>query len=167
MIGCASLRRHRKVSLVVTLIAIEKFLGALVALLAFIFVLVVHIHRSTDPLLMLFPNIISDPPSEAIMRWIDLQLRHAVPSLTSLAIMAGFWALLLGAEAVGLWRNRGWAELLVLLETASFLPFQVWNIVHHPHVTSALTILANLLILIYMAARVRSRQGHASHLRGL
>lgn len=142
----------------VLLIALEKGVSALASLAGAVLALLLHIHGSTDPLQFLFPGEVSEVPRDITVRWIYGHLPHLGPGLILLAAVGlTFWAALLGAESLGVWLGWGVGEFLLIIETASFLPFEIYDIARRPQTTGVITLTVNLLILWYVSARYRRR----------
>jgi uncharacterized membrane protein (DUF2068 family) len=55
-----------------------------------------------------------------------------------------------GVEAVGLWRERRWAEYLTALATAGFLPFEVHELIKRVTVLRVGALVVNIAVLIYL-----------------
>ena len=72
-------------------------------------------------------------PSDPTRQWVVKELRHLAGlrpgTLTTLAGAAAAFGLLEVAEAVGLWRERRWAEYLTAVVTAGLLPVAVGELV--------------------------------------
>jgi len=89
----------------------------------------------------------------------------ATARLTPGALGAGI-VLLLGLaalytiQAVGLHRRRRWAAWLTIIPTASLVPLEVWRLVHRPHPLRLAILVINLLILWYLAQRLRRHDLH-------
>lgn len=142
----------------VALIAGEKAISAVAALGGAALALVLHLRGSTDPLQFFFPGEVSEAPRDITMRWLVGHLPHLGPGLMLLiAIGLTFWAALLGAESVGVWCDYGWGEFLIIVETASFLPIELYDIARRPHATGFITLAVNLLILWYVGSLYRRR----------
>lgn len=141
----------------VLLIALEKLVGGMAAAIGAIFALAVHAVGSTDPLTLLIPGEVSETPREITMRWLDTQLVHLGPAMLVIGLGLAFWALLLGAEALGIWMDRAWGEFLIIIETGSFLPIELWHLITRPHPTAFITIGINLLVLWYVVGLYRRR----------
>ena len=85
-------------------------------------------------------------------------LLHTIDRLFSLqsgklhlfAIVALIYALVEGVEAVGLWRQRRWAEYLTLIVTASLLPVEIYEIYHHTTVFKVVAIVVNVAVVVYL-----------------
>jgi uncharacterized membrane protein (DUF2068 family) len=83
-------------------------------------------------------------------------------ALRDLAIAALAYAAVFAVEGVGLIMRRRWAEWLTVLVTASFIPFEIYEVVHRPGPGKLIALAINLAIVIYlarrrMAARVQHR----------
>lgn len=83
----------------------------------------------------------------------------------AIAVGAVLYGGLEAFEGVGLLRRRRWAEYLVLVATAAFLPLEIDEIVHHVTPLKVLALVVNLLIIGYLVWRKRlflERPGHPS-----
>jgi uncharacterized membrane protein (DUF2068 family) len=82
----------------------------------------------------------------------DLQRLFAVTTtnlyLVGAAVAA--YAALEGVEAVGLWLGRRWAEYLTFIATFVFVPYEVWELAKGVSALKALTLVINLLIVVYL-----------------
>ena len=58
------------------------------------------------------------------------------------------------AEGVGLFRQQRWAEYLTVLVTASFVPFEAYDLIHDFQPTHALVLLLNVAAVVFL---VRTR----------
>ncbi len=61
-------------------------------------------------------------------------------------------------EAIGLYLEKAWAEYLTLLITASFLPFEVRELMHRVTWLRVTLFVVNLAVLIYLAVIVLERR---------
>jgi uncharacterized membrane protein (DUF2068 family) len=82
----------------------------------------------------------------------DLQKLFAVSItnlyLTGAAVAA--YAVLEGAEAVGLWQGRRWAEYLTFVATVIFVPYQVYELTKTISALKVLALVINLAIVAYL-----------------
>lgn len=146
----------------VSLIFAEKAVSSVAVGAGSVLALVLHSRGNTDPLSILIPGELRETPRDSIVRWLVSHVPHPAPSLTLwIGIGLIFWCLLLAAEAIGIWYDLVWGECLIILETASFLPFEIWDIHHHPHTTGFISLGLNLLICAivveFLRRRLRSR----------
>jgi uncharacterized membrane protein (DUF2068 family) len=121
-------------AIILRLIAVERAVHAVVfGLFAIaLFVVEAHlpaVHAQAQGLLdQLRPALAGSGPS-ASQAWLTRQLEHLLQlragTLRVLLATAIVYCVVEGAEAVGLWRLRRWAEYLTALATAGFLPFEI------------------------------------------
>lgn len=81
--------------------------------------------------------------------------------LLALAGGAGLYALIRLVEAWGLYRERGWAEVLAALSGAIYVPFEVHGLVTRPSWHGAMLLVVNLVIVALMVDAVRRRRAGA------
>ena len=62
-------------------------------------------------------------------------------------------------EGVGLMLRQAWAEVMTVIVTISFIPLEIYELVHHPSWAKVLVIVFNVLVVIYLLRRLR-REGH-------
>lgn len=74
-------------------------------------------------------------------------LRINEHTLVILLVTAAIYCAIEGIEAVGLWRERRWAEYLTALATVGFLPFEIHELIHRVTVLRVLALVVNLAIL--------------------
>ena len=96
----------------------------------------------------------------ALLRW----LGDATPTrleITGLVALA--YAAVLGAEGVGLWLAKSWAELFSVAVTASLIPVEVWEVVRRTTVLRVGVLVLNVAVVVYLARRVaRERAARAA-----
>ena len=80
--------------------------------------------------------------------------------LHALRIVTLSYAAVFGAEGIGLWMQKRWAEWLTVIVTASLIPLEVWELMFRPNIGKAAVLVANTAIVIYLAWHVRSRTKH-------
>jgi len=90
-------------------------------------------------------------------------------TLYAVAGAAAAYALLEGAEAVGLWLYRRWAEYLTFVATIVFLPYEVWELARSASVFKGLAFVVNLAVAVYLlfAKRLFGLRGGAEAERAL
>jgi uncharacterized membrane protein (DUF2068 family) len=71
-------------------------------------------------------------------------------TLYAVAAAAALYALLEGAEAVGLWYQRRWAEYLTFLATIAFLPYEIYELSRSVSPLKIAALAVNLLIAFYL-----------------
>jgi uncharacterized membrane protein (DUF2068 family) len=58
-------------------------------------------------------------------------------------------------EGTGLLLRKRWAEYLTIIVTASFIPFEIYEMAHKPSALKAVGIVVNALIVVYLVLRLR------------
>jgi uncharacterized membrane protein (DUF2068 family) len=86
--------------------------------------------------------------------FVDNELRHLIAvrsgSLRVVAATAAVYCVLEGTEAVGLWKERRWAEYLTAVATAGFLPFEIIELSKKVSPLKVGTFVVNIAILVYL-----------------
>jgi uncharacterized membrane protein (DUF2068 family) len=82
----------------------------------------------------------------------DLRRLFTISTTNLYLVAAGVaaYAVLEGTEAVGLWLGRRWAEYLTFVATAVFVPFEIRELTRGVSWLKLLTLVINLLIVIYL-----------------
>jgi Predicted membrane protein len=80
-------------------------------------------------------------------------LRSRTLHLLGVGVFA--YAAVEGAEAVGLWYQRRWAEYLTFVATAVFLPLEVYELTRTVSPFKVVALLLNLAIVIYLVSAKR------------
>jgi uncharacterized membrane protein (DUF2068 family) len=73
---------------------------------------------------------------------------------TGALLMLGL-SLLYAVQGMGLHWRRRWAVWLTLVPTASLLPLELWRILQAPRPLRMVTLVINMLIVWYLARRIR------------
>lgn len=76
-------------------------------------------------------------------------------SLRVVIATASVYCLLEGVEAVGLWRQRRWAEYLTAVATAGFLPFEIIELLKRVTVLRVSALVLNVAILVWLVWKKR------------
>jgi len=148
-----------KDALVLKLIAVNRGLHALVFTVLAVIVLVLELHLA--PVQGAVRRFLDDTQAgvagtgqDASRSFFVRQLQHLAGvnrhTLTLLLATAVVYAVLEGAEAVGLWRQRRWAEYLTAVATAGFLPLELHELAKRVSVGRVLALVVNLAVLGYL-----------------
>src|SRR6476620_2019811 len=75
------------------------------------------------------------------------------------AISAGtfFYAALMLTEGVGLALHKKWAEYFTIIATSSFLPLELYELIHHFSYAKILVIVVNLAVVAYLVWGLRDK----------
>ncbi len=78
--------------------------------------------------------------------------------LAAISLISFFYAALFGAEGVGLWLRKRWAEWFVVIVTGSLLPVEIYEIISGVSAAKILLTTVNLLIIASLIVLVRRKQ---------
>jgi uncharacterized membrane protein (DUF2068 family) len=95
------------------------------------------------------------PHQTGLLHDVDRAFSLQSSTLSLVGAVFAVYALVEGVEAVGLWRQRRWAEYLTFLVTTSLLPLEVYELSHRLSVLKALTFLINLAVVAYLLVAKR------------
>jgi uncharacterized membrane protein (DUF2068 family) len=76
-------------------------------------------------------------------------------TLTKIGLVVSAYALLEGAEAVGLWLLRRWAEYLTFIATTLLLPLEIYELTHKLSPLKLLTLILNVAVVVYLLVAKR------------
>jgi uncharacterized membrane protein (DUF2068 family) len=65
------------------------------------------------------------------------------------------YAALFATEGIGLLKKKRWAEYFTIVITISFIPLEVYEIVHHASVAKVVALVLNIVVASYLIVRVR------------
>jgi uncharacterized membrane protein (DUF2068 family) len=75
----------------------------------------------------------------------------------TLAALALAYAAVFATEGLGLLSGRRWAEWLTVAVTGSFVPFELYELIHRPGIGRAMTLVINLAVVAYLVRRRMAR----------
>jgi uncharacterized membrane protein (DUF2068 family) len=84
--------------------------------------------------------------------------------LKLVGLAVAIYAVLEGAEAIGLWFQKRWAEYLTFIATTLLLPLEVYELAHGASPLKVIALLINLAIVVYLlyAKRLFGLRGGAA-----
>ncbi len=99
----------------------------------------------------------------------DAATRHLDTLIVKLGLMSGKQLKLLGAgafiyaalfltEGTGLLLKKRWAEYFTALITASFIPFELYELIHKFTAIKLILIVSNVAIFVYIVFRIRKEK---------
>jgi uncharacterized membrane protein (DUF2068 family) len=71
-------------------------------------------------------------------------------TLVKIALVVGAYAVLEGAEAVGLWMQKRWAEYLTFIATTLLLPVELYELSRRFSPLKIVTLVVNLAVVVYL-----------------
>jgi uncharacterized membrane protein (DUF2068 family) len=86
--------------------------------------------------------------------WVARQIEHILDlksgTIGLLIGLAVLYAVVEWAEAIGLWKEKRWAEYLTVIATAGFLPIEIKELLHKVTVLRVGALVVNLALLIWL-----------------
>jgi len=148
-------RRHNK-----WLVLIAAYKGVQALLIAAIGVGALRlVHKDVDDVVTQIVRALRFNPES---RFIDFILDKALllndPLLRRIGAVAFSYAGLSLAEGIGLYLEKAWGELLTLAITASFLPWEVFEVFHRLTWIRIVLLIANTLVFLYLLKVVAVRR---------
>jgi uncharacterized membrane protein (DUF2068 family) len=81
---------------------------------------------------------------------LDLLFTLSTTKLRLAGAAIGAYAVLEGAEAVGLWYQKRWAEYLTFIATTALLPLEVYELTNRVSPFKVIALIVNIAIVIYL-----------------
>jgi uncharacterized membrane protein (DUF2068 family) len=146
-------------AILMRLIAINKathaaFFTTLAAMLLLLESNFTRLHNWAQSVVDGLQTPISDTGQGASQSWLSRQMRHlldlqpgTVHVLLGLAVV---YAVIEWTEAIGLWRERRWAEYLTVIATAGFLPLEIHELLDRVTVLRVLALIVNVALIIWL-----------------
>src|SRR5439155_6458384 len=86
----------------------------------------------------------------------NLTQRYLIITATALVLDGALSAI----EAWALHRRKMWGEWLVVLASASLMPFEIWRVVRRPRIGGFILLGINVVVVVYLARRIRWQRSH-------
>ena len=148
-------QRHNKWLI---LIAAYKFLLALLFVAIGVGALRL-LHKDVDDVFAQLASFLRfNPESRFVNFLLDKASLIDDPLLRRIGVLAFCYAAVSAAEGVGLYLEKAWGEYLTLLITASFLPWEMFEVVHRITWIRVTVLVVNLLIFLYLLKLVAGRR---------
>jgi uncharacterized membrane protein (DUF2068 family) len=92
----------------------------------------------------------SQPHAHGLLHEIDSAFTTSSSHLHLLGAVLLAYGAIEGIEAVGLWRQRRWAEYLTFLVTASLLPLEIYELATRATAFKAIAFVINVAVVVYL-----------------
>jgi len=86
-------------------------------------------------------------------RALNAALRATPRKELELGLTAFAYAILMGAEGVGLYLRKPWARWFTIAATSSLIPIEVYEIVREMHAVRVAILLLNVAVVVYLWRR--------------
>ncbi|BEP16316.1 DUF2127 domain-containing protein [Acidothermaceae bacterium B102] len=155
---------------VLRVIAVDRalhFLGLAIIVVAILLLAINRARYQTDvtKLINAFQGTSSSTKPHGILGELYKLTNISTAHLYEAAAAAAVYALLEGAEAVGLWWGKRWAEYLTFLATILLLPVEIYELTEKISWFKIATLVINLAIAVYLllAKRLFGLRGGGAH----
>jgi uncharacterized membrane protein (DUF2068 family) len=152
--------RELEVTPMIRFITVERFVKGTVLILGGIAILALSDTNTFHTYVLRVQTELNLNPGQHVWKrlWEQLVVRFGTASeATRIALGAG--AIIYGAlevfEGFGLLWRRRWAEYLVLVATAAFLPVEIDELLRHPTPVKGIALTVNIVIVAYLVRRKR------------
>lgn len=140
------------------LIAAYKFLLALLFVAIGVGALRL-LHKDVDDVFAQLASFLRfNPESKFVNFLLDKVSLIDDPLLRRIGVLAFCYAAVSAAEGIGLYLEKAWGEYLTLLITASFLPWEMFEVFHRITWVRVSVLVVNLLIFLYLLKLVAARR---------
>lgn len=95
-----------------------------------------------------------NPHGQLVNRAVSTALGVDHRRLQELGVGTFVYAAVFLVEGAGLLLRKHWAEYLTAIVTASFIPFEVYEMIHKPSVAKAIGIAVNAAVVVYLVVRL-------------
>ena len=144
-------------SLVLFLIGSFKLMKALLLIAVGIGALR-FLHKDLSSAVLHWAEVLRVDPGNRFIHSILVRVFHVTPKqLRELSVGTFVYAGLFATEGFGLLARKSWAEYFVIITTGLLIPLELYEIVKHFTITKLAVTVVNVLIVWYLAARVRRR----------
>jgi uncharacterized membrane protein (DUF2068 family) len=75
--------------------------------------------------------------------------------LTELSVGTFIYAAIFLTEGTGLALSKRWAEYFTIITTASFLPLELYEIIHRATIAKGVALVINIVVVIYLVRELR------------
>ena len=148
-------RRSRRV---VRLIAAERIVRGVLLLAAGVYLLF-NVNNDFGRLAERVLRAVDLDPRRPLFHRLIAYLHHLHASeLRIAALFALGYGVLELVEGTGLWLDQLWAEYLTVIATSLLIPFELYELVHHPSALKAGGLVVNLAIVAYLARLLMRRR---------
>lgn len=147
---------------VLRLIAAERIVRGVLLLAAGVYLLF-HVNRDFGRVAEHVLRAVDLDPRRPLFHRVIAYLHHLHASeLRIAALFALGYGVLELVEGTGLWLDQLWAEYLTVIATSLLIPFELYELVHHPSVLKAGGLVVNLAIVAYLVHLLRRRRHGSS-----
>lgn len=145
------MKRKRPLALKI-IVSYKVALSLLLALTALVLLLALENHSR---LIAFAENFVLEGQSAPIKAIVEKFLSQQPKTLKYSGLVAGIYALVTAAEAIGLWYEQVWAGALVLILVGISIPWEIFELIHRFTLLKLVVFLVNVAIFGYLLLFLR------------
>src|SRR5580704_5869493 len=116
------------------------------------------LHRDVAAVVDHWINAFRVDPHNRFILWLLAKLLLVNDrKLTELSVGTFIYAAIFLTEGTGLALHKRWAEYFTIITTGSFLPLELYEVIHHATTAKAVALLINIAVVVYLV-RERSEE---------
>ncbi len=117
-----------------------------------------YLHRDLAASVLHWADVLRVDPGNRFVHGILVRIFRVTPKqLRELSVGTFIYAGLFATEGMGLLLRKSWAEYFVIVTTGLLIPLEVYELARHFTLVKLAVMAVNVLIVLYLAVRVRSR----------
>ncbi len=137
------------------LIAVFKLLKGFVLLAVAIGALRL-LHKDLAGVVDHWVNAFRVDPHNRYLHWLLAKLPMVDDrKLKELSVGTFIYSAVFLTEGIGLALHKRWAEYFTIITTSSFLPLEVYELIHHATIAKGVALVINIAVVIYLVRELR------------
>ena len=137
------------------LIAVFKLLKG-IALLAVAIGALRLLHQDVAAIVDHWINAFKVDPHNRYILWLLAKLPLVNDrKLTELSVGTFIYAAVFLTEGTGLALSKRWAEYFTIITTSSFLPLEVYELIHRATIAKGVALVINIVVVVYLVRELR------------
>lgn len=144
-----------KSDLGLTIIGIGKLIKVAALVTVGVAALLATKHDPPQMLMQIANAIGVDPDSGHLHRLVEKISGVGHKELEAIGFGSFVYATLFAIEGVGLLMKKRWAEYFTIVITVSFIPLEIYEIIHRESIPKIVTLVLNVIVVVYLVMRVR------------
>lgn len=146
---------HHRTMLTIAVFEVIKGSAAIIASLA----LLNLTHQNVRHITSLFINYLHlDSDAHYFKTFFEYTDLLNNEDLHTAVLLAWAYAAIRFVEGYGLWKSRAWAEWLVAVSGAIYLPIEISHLIKHASIINITVLATNAVVVVYMIYRLRWRR---------
>jgi uncharacterized membrane protein (DUF2068 family) len=114
------------------------------------------LHRDVAEVADQWVNAFRVDPHNRYILWLVAKLSNVDDhKLRELSVGTFIYAAVFLTEGTGLALHKRWAEYFTIITTSSFLPLEVYEVVHHATIAKGVALVINIVVVIYLVRELK------------